>query len=430
MPAKTMCIDTRNKYLNIQREYYAKCTRGEKSVLLNEMLRVTGLCRKTLIRRMRSPVPLVRRKRQRERGRTYGSPAVMAVLRVIAEAHDYIGAARLWPQLLSMAQHLEKHGELELTPGVVGELTHMSLSTLKRLLSRVRQDECHLLRRNTSQAPPWKRDVPMRRIPWNIQEPGHFEVDLVHHSGPSATGDYVHTIMMVDVATGWVEPAAALGRSYRAISHGFEHIKQRVPFRVLELHPDNGVEFFNDHMARFWPELFPDADLTRSRPYHKNDNRFVEQKNARLVRAYLGNDRLDTVRQTLALDVLWDMLWLYTNLFQPVMRLCNKRYETAQDGSQRIIHEYDQARTPFQRLAVSGVLSPGIFRELEALRLRTNPRRLRQQIHAAIQALFAMPNATQGVPEDVPSTLLPIRNPRKEEGFPVTISVEPTVATR
>jgi len=331
---------------------------------------------------------------------------------------------------MPMAQHLEKHAELQLTPGVEKELSTMSLSTLKRLLSRLRQDECHLLRRNAPQAPPWKQGVPMRRIPWDIQEPGHFEVDLVHHCGPSATGDYMHTIMMVDVATGWVEPAAALGRSYRAISHGFQHIKERVPFRVRELHPDNGAEFFNDHMARFWPELFPGVELSRSRPYHKDDNRFVEQKNGRLVRAYLGYERLDTVRQTLALNELYNLLWLYSNFFQPVMRLCGKHLITAEDGSQKLILEYDRASTPFQRLAMAHALTPECLAELEALRLRTNPRRLRQQIHAAIQALFALPNATPGISEDVPSSVVPIPNPRKEEGFPVTISLEPTVALR
>lgn len=430
MPTKQMSIESRLQYLGLQRPHYLALGRKQKGQLLDEMERITGLCRKALIRRMRPSDPLKRRKRRRQRSKTYGSPAVMAVLSVIAEAHDYIGAGRLWPQLLSMAQHLEKHGELHLTPGVVRELSTMSLSTLKRLLSRVRQDECHVLRRNAPRAAPWKRGVPMRRIPWDIQEPGHFEVDLVHHGGPSASGDYVHSIMMVDVATGWVEPTAALGRSYLAISHGFRHIKERVPFCVRELHPDNGVEFFNDHMARFWPEFFPGVDLSRSRPYHKDDNRFVEQKNGRLVRAYLGYDRLDTVRQTLALDELYNLLWLYTNFFQPVMRLCGKRVVTADDGSQKLICEYDRARTPLQRLAESGVLPSEQQCELEDLRLRTNPRRLRQQIHAGIRALFAMPNATPGVSEDVPSTVVPIRNPRKEEGIPVTISPELTVAIR
>jgi hypothetical protein len=231
--------------------------------------------------------------------------------------------------------------------------------------------------------------------------------------------------MMVDVATGWVEPAAALGRSFRAISHGFRHIEQRLPFRVLEAHPDNGAEFFSHHMARFWPELFPGVDLSRSQPYHKNDNRFVEQKNGNLVRGYIGYDRLDTADQTLALDAILDLLWLYMNLFQPVMRLCGKHVVTEKDGSQKTIREYDRARTPLERLAASGVLSPERLRELEELRRRTNPRSLRQQIHEAICALFRMPNATPGLTEDVFETLVDATTSRKEEGIPVTLSFEP-----
>lgn len=421
MPAKVINIKERFKYSAIQRPRYQRSSRAEKSRLLDEMETVTGLCRKVLIRRMAHDIRVGREPRKRERGSRYGS-ALLGVLRVIAEAHDYIAASRLWPELLPMARHLEAHGELHLTPEVVAQLSTVSLSTLKRLLSRLRQDECHILRRQPPHAPPWKRDVPMRRIPWNTAQPGHFEVDLVHHCGPSATGDYVHTINMVDVATGWVEPAAALGRSYRAISHGLTLIQQRLPFPVRELHPDNGAEFFNDHMARFWPRLFPDADLSRSRPYHKNDNRYVEQKNGQLVRGYLGYDRLDSAAQTLALQALYDKLWLYTNFFQPVTRLCGKRTITAPDGSLRFVREYDRARTPFARLAATGVLSPEQLGQLEALRLRTNPRRLRQEIHADIAALFKLPSAAEGVSHDVLQTLT-ITTSRKEEGTPVTLSV-------
>jgi len=422
---KEMSLDARFEYLAAQRPRYLALDRKGKGQRLDEMEQATGLCRKTLIRHMRPTDPLQHRRRRRERGVTYGSPALMAVLRVVAEAHDYIAAERIWSELLPMAQHLEKHGELQLTPELSAELSQMSLSTLKRLMRRVRQDECHILKRHPPRPTSWKQGVPMRRIPWDIQEPGHFEVDLVHHSGPSATGDYVYTIMMVDVATGWVEPAAALGRSYRTISQGFRHIQQRLPFRVLEAHPDNGSEFFNDHMARFWPELFPDVHLSRSRPYHKDDNRFVEQKNGSLVRAYLGYDRLDTVQQTLALNALYEQLWLYTNFFQPVMRLRGKHVISAPDGSQKLIHEYDRARTPLERLAATGVLPEQRLQRLQDLRLHTNPRLLRRQIHEAISALFSLPNATSGVQEDVLATLVQTPSYRKEEGIPVTLSVEP-----
>jgi hypothetical protein len=197
----------------------------------------------------------------------------------------------------------------------------------------------------------------MKRIPWNEPEPGHFETDLVHHCGPSASGEYVHTLQLVDVTTGWSERVAVLGRSYRVMRAGFERCLERLPFSVLELHPDNGSEFFNHHLIRFFRDVVQDVDLSRSRPYFKNDNRNVEQKNSTLVRAYLGYDRLDTVEQTRVLNLLYDKMWLYYNFFQPVMHLAEKTVIPVEGRSARVKRRYDQAQTPFDRLCATNAIS-------------------------------------------------------------------------
>ena len=119
----------------------------------------------------------------------------------------------------------------------------------------------------------------MRRIPWETVEPGDCAGDLVHHAGGSTAGEYGHTLQLIDVATGWSE------RSQRAMEADFRQILARLPFLIRELHPDNGSEFFNTHLVRFFGEVITGLTLSRSRPYHKNDNRFVEQKNATLIRA-------------------------------------------------------------------------------------------------------------------------------------------------
>ncbi len=131
----------------------------------------------------------------------------------------------------------------------------------------------------------------MKRIPWDTAEAGHCEVDLVHHSGESTAGEYGHSLQVIDVATGWSERVMLLGRSYPAMRAAFERICERVPFAIIELHPDNGPEFFNWHMVRYWREKVSGVQLSRSRPYHKNDNRNVEQKNDTLVRQYFGQLR-------------------------------------------------------------------------------------------------------------------------------------------
>jgi hypothetical protein len=233
----------------------------------------------------------------------------------------------------------------------------------------------------------------MRRIAWDEAEPGHFEVDLVHHSGPVTEGEYVHTLQLVDVATGWSERVAVLGRSQRAMEAAFRRVLARLPFPVRELHPDNGGEFFNAHLVRFWGTAVTGLTLSRSRPYQKNDNRFVEQKNATLVRASLGDFRLDTAGRCAALDTLYDDLWGYYNLFQPVLHLVEK----SATGT-RVRRKWDAAQTPFERLCATAALPaalPAARRAApERLREQTNPRALRRTVYAARDRLLASGSAT------------------------------------
>jgi hypothetical protein len=222
----------------------------------------------------------------------------------------------------------------------------------------------------------------------------------------SASGEYVYTLQLIDVATGWSERMAVLGRSYLVMKDAFRYILTRLPFRVCEVHPDNGSEFFNHHMLRFWQDLVQGVQLSRSRPYQKNDNRIVEQKNSSLVRSYLGYDRLDSVAQTLALNQLYDKMWVYYNLFQPVMRLQEKTYFPQQDDQPADTkRRYDAARTPFDRLCETDAILPEHKAQLDALRRRINPRQLRRDIYGAIDDLFTLPGAQPDTAENVYETL-------------------------
>jgi hypothetical protein len=343
---------------------------------------------------------LTRQPRRRQRGRTYG-PEVDDAVRVIAESTDYICAERLTPNLTWLAKHLAAHGELTISAQLLGQLDRISISTVERILSRIRQDEPRLPRPSPKQRNRLLRDVPMKRIPWQEREPGHFEVDLVHHCGPTASGEYLHTIQMVDVATGWSERAAVLGRSFLAMKDGFSRILARLPFPVLEFHPDNGSEFFNQHLMRFWQRLTPRPQFSRSRPYNKNDNRFVEQKNSTLVRSYLGYDRLDTVAHALAVNELYDKMWLYYNFFQPVMRLAEKTWIREEDQPSRVKRRFDEAATPFDRLCATNAISEELAEELRTLRQQTNPRQLRHEINELLAYIDSLPCAIPGVTEDV-----------------------------
>lgn len=408
-----MTIEERYKYLRMMKARYVKAERQERGRLLDEMEAVTGQHRKSLIRRVKSS--LERRPRSRERERTYGAD-VTAAIKVVAASMDDPCAERLTPNLKWMAEHLSKFGELEVSDAVLEQLEQISISTVRRRLETIHQDQPRRRRRKpprlTNQA---RKDVPMGRIAWNVQEPGHFEADTVHHCGLSASGLYVHTLQMVDVASGWTERQAVLGRSYVVMEDAFCTILERVPFEMREVHPDNGSEFFNHHLRRFWKERAPDVQLSRSRPFHKDDNPYVEQRNGDPVRAYLGYARLDSVEQTQAVNELYDLMWCYHNLFQPVMRVIEKKIVSGPGERTRIRRRYDDARTPFDRLRATQALSPEQLARLTALRDRTNPRLLLAQIEDQLSHIFSLPCAQPDESQNVYDTLSHLPDPRQDE---------------
>jgi len=379
--AERMTVDERRKCLKRMQTRYLGASREERGRLLDELVVLTGLHRKSVVRLLKGP-SLARQPRRQQRGREYGA-AVDDALRVIWETLDHVCAERLTPALVSTAEQLARHGELAVTEELLEQLGRISISSVQRRLTRLGQDTMRLPRRGPERANKVARAIPMKRIPWDTAEPGHFEVDLVHHSGPRSDGEFVHTFQMIDVATGWSERVAILGRGQRAMEEGTRLILARLPFPVKELHPDNGPEFLNHHLVRIWGEAITGLTLTRSRPYQKNDNRFVEQKNDTLVRAYLGQARLDTAEQCAVLNALYDRMWTYYNLFQPVLHLVEK---TA-DGN-RIRRTWDDAQTPFARVLATNTLAPDVRARLERLYTETNPRALRRTIQAGLHALL------------------------------------------
>ena len=377
----SMTITERRKYLARMLPRYLAADRPQQSFLLTEMQTVTGLHRKSLLRLLNAS-SLARQPRSRQRARTYGAPLEDA-LRLIWETLDYICAERLTPALLPTAQLLVQHAELTLTDDLLVQLGQISVASVQRRLSRFTQDTPRLPRKGPERANRIAKAIPMRKIAWDQAEPGHFEVDLVHHGGPSPIGDFVYTVQLIDVATGWSERVAILGRSQLRMEEGFRRVLARLPFPIKELHSDNGSEFLNDHLVRFFGEAITGLQLSRSRPYQKNDNRFVEQKNSTLVRAYVGTARLDTLAQATALNALYDQMWVYYNLFQPVMHLKEK----VATGT-RLTRRWDTAKTPLARLLATAVLSAEQQVALETQVAVTNPRRLRQRIYSGLRELL------------------------------------------
>lgn len=415
-----MNVDERRKYIHKIWGRYREGNRVEKGKLLDEVEEVTGMHRKGIIRLLNGQ--LSRKKRVKQRKATYGVEVDDAI-RVIARSLDYPCAERLKPNLIWMAEQLKRHQELVVGTETKEKLEKVSITTLKRILKRIGRSQpkiAYRQPRRPQNSTTLRRLYPMGKIAWDEPQAGSFEVDLVHHCGDVANGEYIHTLQMLDVATGWSEIAAIFGRSNRVVRDGFEQILQRLPIPVREIHPDNGSEFFNRPLLRYWEKRLPDLQISRSRPYQKNDNRFVEENNSSLVRAYVGHGRFDTQDHLKVLRKLYEKLWLYHNFFQPVMRLHEKECV----GPMKFKKKYDQAKPPLERLLDMKILSLTKEQELIQLRERTNPMLLRQLIENLIIQVQELPVLNNLEVVNIFDTLI------MEEDPSVTLSFEPMMPAR
>jgi IS30 family transposase len=388
MATEKMNVNERFKYLRIMQERYVNATRKGKSALLSEMQMTTGLHRKHLTARMNSP-DLRRHRRNRERSRTYGAD-VEYVVRMAADVQDWIGADRLQPALIETALNLENYRHVVLDSKIMAQLGTISVSTLRRMLKRIGRPAKGLpkVRRGRRADSVAQSQVPVSIIAWQQSEPGHFEMDLVHHTSDEQAGRFVCSVHFVDVKTGWSELIAILGFTFDQVWRALGVFRERCPIPVREIHTDNGPEFMNNaFVSQFGSAVFHNQ-LSRGRPGYKNDNRFVEQKNSSLVRAYVGRLTLNTPEQRDLLNALYADMWCYYNLFQPVVRQVSRRVAKGHDGLCRIVRTQDRAATPLDRLLRA---KPPISRQkaeaLVALRRGTDLFELNRRIHRQIGEL-------------------------------------------
>jgi len=383
-----MTIEEHYKLIRNVQAKYLQAGRREKGQILNMLVEATELERKYLITLLKGQGPN-RKKRKQQRGRKYGA-TVDDAIRIIGSTLDWICAERLTPGLVETALHLARHGEMIVDDELLELLGAISIPTVRRTVNRVRQDEYRLPQRKGMRR--FRNSVadkiPMRVIPWDIELPGHFEVDLVHHAGPDVRGECVYTVQFIDVKTGWSERIAVLGRSYSRMREAFSKFLAQCPIPVLEIHSDNGPEFMNAHLQRFFADKFRGATFSRSRPWQKNDNRFVEQKNSTLVRAYLGRESLTTQEQADLLNELYDLMRVYYNFYQPVLRQIERSVHYNAQHVPVLRRKHDTARTPLKRLTESDVLDQKTRVWLRCTYIQTNPRKLRRDIQQLLDAIF------------------------------------------
>lgn len=287
-----------------------------------------------------------RKKIRRQKPRVYGQK-VLTALRKIWYICDCICGKRLAPYLNEIVSVLERHEEIVLDYETREKLLKISSPTIDRLLATERKKMQLKGRARTKPGTLLKNQIPVRTFAdWDEKMPGFVEIDLVSHDGGSVRGDYIQTLDVTDVFTGWTETKAVRNKAQVWTFQALEEIIVKVPFKILGIDSDNGSEFINNHLVRFCKEN--KITFTRSRPYRKNDNCFVEQKNYSVVRRAVGYARYDTEEELELLNRLYESLRLYTNFFQPVMKLTEK----IRIGS-KVSKKYDKAKTPYERLLQS-----------------------------------------------------------------------------
>jgi len=376
-------MNARRQYLRQIQKEYERAEKAEKGKLLDEAQRRTGLNRKYLIRWLGNRENGSERKAagpRRRRTRRYGAAVVTALVE-LWEMFDYPCGQRLAPALRAELERLRQLGEVRVTDTVAARLEEISPKTIDRLLAR--EKRVRGLRRNRN---PWVQRLNYQRVPvkvaadWNTAEVGNLQVDFVAHCGRSTGGDYIHTLSAVDIASGWWEGQALAARTQQQTRAGLERMRPRFPFPIKEIHPDNDSAMINDLLWDWCRQAH--IRMSRSRPYKKNDNAWVEQKNWTHVRKAVGYRRYDTTTELCLLNEVYSLSRLYRNFFQPVIKL---RRKTRING--RIHRVYDPARTPYQRILASPQISEQSKQRLRDLYETLNPAELRRQLNQALQRL-------------------------------------------
>jgi len=375
----------RSEYLHAIHPRYRQARRAEKQRILDEFCRVAGYHRKYAIRLLNQPAAPGPRARRR-RSVTYG-PAVIRALQTIWQAAGYPWSVRLKALLPLWLPWARRH--LQLARGVERQLLAISPRQIDRRLAGCKRQLRKRLYGRTKPGTLLKHHIPIKTDSWAVTTPGFAEVDLVSHSGNAADGEFIHSLNLTDVHTTWVETGAVLGKGAAGIERMLDALRAALPFTLRGLDSDNGSEFINGNLYDYC--LAHEIQFTRGRPYKKDDNAHVEQKNWTHVRKMLGYLRYDSPAALAALNDLYrHELRLFQNLFLPSVKLQRKDRVGA-----RVRRRYDAPRTPLERVQQSPGHDRAKVAALLTLRDRLDPFALAAAVDHKIEAIFALANHRQ-----------------------------------
>ena len=379
-----MDMYSRNQYLKeIRSEYLKTKSKKEKGKLLDEAEKRTGLNRKYLMEKLKPKSNLDKDKSQRKRRKEYYDSYVREALVQVWRIFDYPCGQRLEPLLKTEVDRLRRLGELKCSDKVAEKLKKISFRTIDEKLKHQKEVERIRKKYQKNVHPLLYQKIPVKLSDeWDRSQLGNIQTDLVEHCGQSAKGEYINTISNTDIATGWWEGEAIMGRGQIPTQEGLDRARKRFPFSWREIHSDNGAEFINAHLFRYTQK--EGLGFSRSRPNKKNDNCFVEQKNWTHVKRYVGYLRYDTFKeQEILNDLYHNELRLYKNFFQPVIKLISKE----RIGG-KIHRKYDKPKTPYQRVIESKEVSKEKEQDLKQIYQSLNPAELKRTIDRRLDLLW------------------------------------------
>ena len=369
-----MSLKSKRELIEVVQSRYLKASKFEKQKMLDEFTFATGYHRKHAVRVLKNQVQV--QNHLKGKTKTYKAiyrGEVVLALEQIWEIYGHICSKRLQPFLPEAIKVLERCKEIELSKDTKELLLKISSASIDRCLRPVRIKAPHGLS-TTKPGSLLKNLIPVRTFTeWDEERPGFMEIDLVAHCGNTTEGQYLNTLTCTDISTGWTDVTALLHRSQETVSEALQQMRQRLPFPLLGIDSDNGGEFINDLLYQYC--LDEKITFTRSRPYKKNDQAHVEQKNWSVVRHTVGYDRWETEQELALLESIYDDLRLYLNFFQPSFKLIAKERIDNQT-----IKRYDPAKTPYQRVLERKDISLEAKARLAHIYIQLNPAELRRRI--------------------------------------------------
>lgn len=357
--------------------------------ILDEFCATCGYHRKHAIRLLNGPMPQKATPKQNRRAPLYGQP-VIRILSAVWKAAGYPWSVRLKAVIPLWMPWVKKR--FALTAALHSQLLSISPATMDRHLCDKKSQLKKNLYGRTKPGTLLKHHIPIKTDCWDVTSPGFTEVDLVSHSGECAEGEFIHSLNQTDIHTTWVETRAVLGKAQERVSGAMEEMRLSLPFKLAGIDSDNSSEFINAHLYRYCQAL--QIQFTRGRPYKKDDNAHIEQKNWTHVRKIFGYLRYDSQE---ALDAMNDLyrneLKLYQNLFQPSVKLVKK----VRVGS-RLKRIYDTPKTPFQRVCGSVHADPAKIAYYKRLLESLDPFDLAQTIDQKLDRIYQLAHVRRSVP--------------------------------